>query len=570
MNGALLLMFGILFFVAAYFLYGRYLTRLFDVDPQRTTPAYAQRDGVDYEPARLPVLFGHHFASIAGAGPIVGPVLAAYMGWGPVALWVLFGSVLIGAMHDFAALLASVRNQGRSIGYIIEKYLGYAGRQIFLVFCWSALILVVAIFALLVAKTFVDTPATATASLLFITMAPAFGFLVYRKGISVTMGSLVFVPLLFFFVWVGTQWPMDLTALFGISPSAAENIWLVVLFVYVFIASTVPVWILLQPRDYLNSYLLYVMVLVGFVSILFTSPHFELPAFTGWLAERPEGGVASIFPILYVTVACGACSGFHALVSSGTTAKQIANETHILPVGYGAMLVEGVVALMALISVAVLPKAQYLKTLGAMSPVSAFASGISGFAVSIGLSPEIGMTFISLAISAFMLTTLDTATRLTRFAWQELFFPSSQDVPKTPGPLNKILSHTFGATTIAVLVAGYLSTSGTAWQIWPVFGASNQLLAALTLLVITLILVRRKGNFWISFFPMLFMSAITCWALVALFRVNMGKNMVLVIATAFLLLMALILMVQALFSLKRQRKNDDGNRENREAGRLGC
>jgi carbon starvation protein len=554
MNGATLLIFGIIFFIAAYLIYGRYLARLFEIDPERETPAHTRRDGIDYVPAKFPVLFGHHFASIAGAGPIVGPVLAAYLGWGPVVLWVLLGSVFIGAMHDFAALLASVRNDGRSIGHVIEQHLGYTGRQIFLVFCWSALVLVVAIFALLVARTFVETPAVATASVLFIGMAPVFGFLVYRRGISITLGSLVFVPLLFFFIWVGTRFPFDLTAIFGISADTAKNIWLVALFIYVFVASTSPVWVLLQPRDYLNSYLLYAMVLVGFVSIMFVTPHLEMPAFTGWFAEKPKGGMGSIFPILYVTVACGACSGFHALVSSGTTAKQVTNEKHILPIGYGAMLVEGIVALMALISVAILPKTQYMSKLDSMTPVSAFASGLSGLATEIGISPEIGMTFISLSISAFMLTTLDTATRLTRFAWQELFLPRSQGGQISSNNGKKVFSNTFVATIIAILVAGYLSSTGTAWQIWPVFGASNQLLAALTLLVVTLILFRMKSNFWISLFPMLFMATITCWALIALFRRNMGENNVLVVATAFLLVMALILIFQAVFSLKQARR----------------
>ena len=563
MNGAILMTFGIIFFIAAYLLYGRYLARLFGIDPVRETPANTMTDGVDYVPAKFPVLFGHHFASIAGAGPIVGPVLAAYLGWGPVVLWVLLGCVFIGAMHDFAALLSSVRNEGRSIGHIIEQHLGYSGRQIFLVFCWSALVLVVAVFALLVARTFVETPAVATASILFIGMAPAFGFLVYRRGMSIAVGSLIFVPLLFLFIWVGTRFPLDLTAILGVSADAATNIWLIFLFIYVFVASTSPVWILLQPRDYLNSYLLYAMVLVGFVSIMFAAPHFELPAFTGWFAEKPTGGMGSIFPILYVTVACGACSGFHALVSSGTTAKQVANEKHILPIGYGAMLVEGIVALMALISVAILPKGQYMEILSSMTPVSAFASGLSGFATKIGISAEIGMTFISLSISAFMLTTLDTATRLTRFAWQELFLPRAQEGNRSHNNGNTVLSNTFVATMVAVLVAGYLSSTGTAWQIWPVFGASNQLLAALTLLVVTLILFRKKSNFWISLFPMIFMATITCWALIALFRKNMGENNVLVIATAFLLVMALILIVQAVFSLRQVRLKERRNLSDR-------
>jgi len=553
MNGAILLVAGAVIFGVAYVVYGGYLRRLFEVDPSRPTPSHTKRDGVDYVPTKLPVLFGHHFASIAGAGPIVGPVLAVYLGWAPVALWVLLGCVFIGAMHDFAALVLSVRNEGRSIGHVIEKQLGYVGRQIFLLFCWAALILVVAIFAILVAKTFVSTPAVATASLLFIAMAPIFGFLVYRKGLSIALGSFIFVPLLFFFVWLGTRFPLDLTAICGLSPEAAHDCWLVVLLVYVFVASVIPVWLLLQPRDYLNSYLLYAMMMVGFVGIVVAAPRFNIPAFTGWSAAKPGGGIGHLFPILYVTVACGACSGFHALVSSGTTAKQIDSEKHVLPIGYGAMLVEGLVALMALTSVAVLSKEEYLSVLKDHSPVHAFASGIAGFAAKIGLSETVGLTFVALTISAFMLTTLDTATRLTRFSWQELFLPrrNSDTDGNRARPVAKLLGNPFVATLLAVVVAGYLAFSGNAKQIWPVFGASNQLLAALTLLVVTLMLVRRKANFWISLIPMLFMTTITVWALAQLFSRNLGMNMSLVVATAFLLLMALVLAIQSVWSLRR-------------------
>ena len=283
MNGAVLIVCGAVVFALAYRFYGRYLQRLFGVEPDRVTPAHTNRDGVDYVPTKLPVLFGHHFASIAGAGPIVGPVLAAFLGWGPVVLWIVFGCVFIGGMHDFASLFLSVRHGGRSIGAVIEEHLGYAGRQIFLLFCWAALILVVAIFAIFVAKTFVHRPAVATASLLFILMSPIFGYLVYRKNVSVLAASLVFVPLLFAFIWVGSALPLDLVA-FGLSAEAARCTWLVVLMAYVAVASVLPVWLLLQPRDYLNSYLLYAMLIAGFVGILFARPTFEMPFFAGWSA----------------------------------------------------------------------------------------------------------------------------------------------------------------------------------------------------------------------------------------------------------------------------------------------
>lgn len=557
MNGAVLLIIGLLCFVAAYVFYGRYLSRLFGVDPSRHTPAHTQEDDVDYVPARLPVLFGHHFASIAGAGPIVGPVAAAYLGWGPVVLWIIVGCIFIGAFHDFAALFLSVRHSGRTIGSVIEDYLGVAGRIAFLLFCWVALVLVVAVFAILVANTFVDKPSVATASLLFIVMAPIFGWLVNRRNVPLLSASVVFVPLLFVAIGVGVRLPLDLVAL-GLCGDAgqANQVWLTVLFLYVAIASVLPVWLLLQPRDYLNSYLLYAMMGLGFVGIMVAAPTLNMPAFVGWSGVNAAGRVGHIFPILYVTVACGACSGFHALVSSGTTAKQLDSERHIKPVGYGAMLVEGLVALMALVSVAVLTKANYNTMLSDGAAVSAFAAGLASFCAKLGLRESIGATFFALTISAFMLTTLDTATRLTRFTWQELYLPAYKRGGATPQSAGRrALIHPVTATLVAVLGAGALAFTGSAWQIWPVFGASNQLLAALTLLVVTLFLVRRRVNFWIALLPMSFMAVITLWALVALLQQKWGQEgqVLLVIATAALLILALGLAMRSVFALRRAR-----------------
>ncbi|NQU41324.1 MAG: carbon starvation protein A [Lentisphaerae bacterium] len=558
MNGAVLVLGGSLIFVAAYFIYGRYLERLFGVDYDRVTPAHTLKDGVDFVPTAPAVLFGHHFASIAGAGPIVGPILAAYFGWGAVALWIVVGCIFLGGMHDFASLFLSIRDEGRTIGHVIERELGYAGRQIFLLFAWAALVLVDAIFARLVAQTFVSTPSVATASLLFIGLAPLFGWLVYRKGLSIGVGSLVFVPLIFFFVWVGTRLPLDLTVCLGLSAEAAQLFWLFVLFAYVFVASTIPVWLLLQPRDYLNSFLLYAMMLVGFVGILFVRPVLTMPAFEGWTALCPTGGMERIFPLLFVTVACGAISGFHSLVASGTTSKQLAHERHIRLIGFGSMLVEGVLALMALTAVAVLSRSEYVAALQGEGAVAAFASGLAGFASKVGLPLAVGETFIALAISAFMLTTLDTATRLTRFTWQELFLPgagkggASADVK----PWVRFLANRYVATAIAIAAAGYLALSGNAMQLWPVFGASNQLLAALTLLLVTLVLIRRKSNFLIALVPMLFMMCVCVWALVSLLGANLRAaetNWALVVTSGFLLAMSFVLMVRAAMAVYGER-----------------
>jgi len=323
------------------------------------------------------------------------------------------------------------------------------------------------------------------------------------------------------------------------------------------VASIVPVWLLLQPRDYLNSYLLYAMVLLGFAGILFVRPEFNMPAFVGWAAQDPKGSIANLFPILYVTVACGACSGFHALVSSGTTAKQLDSERHILPIGYGAMLVEGLVALMALISVAVLTKDNYADMLKDGTAVSAFASGLASFSARLGLPESIGVTFFALTISAFMLTTLDTATRLTRFTWQELFLPAHGHEREKAKPWRTFAAHSVTATLIAVAGAGTLAFSGSVWQIWPVFGASNQLLAALTLLVVTLFLVRKKANFWVALAPTIFMSVITVWALVELLQRNIRAEgqLLLVVATGILLALALALAAMSVWSLRKSARS---------------
>jgi carbon starvation protein len=568
MNGAWLLAIGAVYFLAAYFLYGGRLMRLFGVDPTRPTPAHTQRDGVDYVPTHPAVLFGHHFASIAGAGPIVGPIMASYYGWLPVVLWVTIGCVFFGAMHDFAALFLSVRHGGRSIGHLIEDQLGYAGRQVFLVFSWATLVLVVAVFAMLVAKTFVASPAAATASLLFVALAPPFGFLVYRRGVSVRNGSLVFVPAMFAMVWVGVCWPLDLAGLFGLSADASLRVWLAVLLAYAFVASTIPVWLLLQPRDYLNSFLLYAMIAMGLAGILVARPSFQLPAFVGLKVVSPAGSPGKLFPLLFITVACGAISGFHALVASGTTAKQLNSERDIRPVGYGAMLVEGLLALMALTTVAALGHGEYAAMLGqgGPGPVAAFATGLAGFATRLGVRADVGSTFVSLAISAFLLTTLDTATRLGRFAWQELFLArGGAEAPPARGAV-RLVSNRFTATSVVVAFSAWLALSGNAQHIWQVFGASNQLLAALTLLGVTLALRRMRKPTWPVAGPMVFMMVICLWALVDLVVEQMRAprmNVALTVVSIFLATMAVELAIMAggaLTSAGKERPAEAGSR----------
>lgn len=547
-----MIVFGIAVFAVAYFTYGKFLSRLFGVDNDRVTPAHEKRDGIDYIPTKPMVLFGHHFASIAGAGPIVGPIAAAYYGWLPVLAWIIIGCIFVGAMHDFAALFLSVRNEGRSIGHIIETQIGYSGRQMFLLFAWAALLLVVAIFAMYVAKTFTSNPSVATSSLLFIFMAPVFGWLTHKKGVDLLRASAIFVPMLFAFVWLGTKLPLDVMAMTGFEAMTVQRIWTVVLLAYAFIASVLPVWLLLQPRDYLNSYLLYAMLILGFVGIAVAMPEIKTVPFKGWSVMK-GGSQMPLFPILFVTVACGACSGFHSLVASGTSSKQLDRERDILPIGYGGMLVEGVLAIMALVSVGYLGYEGMTGRIAELGPVGAFSAGLAEFCGKLGLAEETGTTFFSLAISAFLLTTLDTATRLTRFTWEELFMPGDNH-PLIRGKVSRFFSNRFLATLIVVVLAGALAFTGASGQIWPVFGASNQLLAALTLLVITLILIRKKSKYLVTLIPMIFMMVVCLWALVSLLLANLkGGNMVLVITTAFLVVMAVILMLQSAVSVFKVR-----------------
>ncbi len=557
MNGALLLATGIVVYGLAYWLYGRLMERIFGADYLRETPAVTNNDGVDYVPSRPMVLFGHHFASIAGAGPIVGPVMAAHFGWAAVALWVILGCVFIGAVHDFAALFLSVRHQSRSIGYVIESLMGYWGRILFLGFCWFALILVVAVFAGIVAETFIAQPPVATASLLFIALALVFGFLVYQRGFNLTKASFVFVPLMFGCVAVGNYLPLDLPALLGCSAAAARQIWLVVLLAYCYAASVLPVWLLLQPRDYLNSYLLYVMMAVGIIGIFVAAPALQMDAFTGLAAVHPKTGASELlFPMLFVTVACGACSGFHALVASGTTSKQLASERHIRPIAFGGMLVEGVLALIAVIAVAWMSSSDYTIAVKSSSPVNLFSNGLARFAETIGLPHELGVVFISLALAAFLMTTLDTATRLARFTWQELFLPRAVSAEQADATLilsgcRKIGANRFVATFAVVAVSAVLCMGGGSKSIWPIFASCNQLLAALTLLGTTLWLIKSHKNAILITIPMLFMLVTSGAATIMLFRKNLtdwindgfAAGGVLAITAGCLMIMSVILLI---------------------------
>ena len=566
MNGAVLLLIASAAFLAGYFIYAKIIERKLGVDPSIPTPAHTKRDGVDFIPAHPTVLFGHHFAAIAGAGPIVGPVLAAEFGWASVVLWIVLGCIFIGAAHDMISLFLSVRHGGESIGSVIGTILGRPGKMLFLLFSWSALVLVVSEFTRQIAGTFVADPAIATASLLFIGEAILFGLCVNKWKMSVLWTSLFFVPLMFAFVWIGNLYPLDLTK-WGFAPESVRMIWTIVLLVYCFFASTCPVWILLQPRDYLNAYLLYAMMALGFIGVFVAHPMLTTDAFAGFSAVGRSGATDLLFPFLFVTVACGACSGFHALVASGTSAKQLDNERGIRPIAYGGMLLEGVLATIALIGVAGTYATQkdYVTAIQGMEPVQMFASTIAGFCVkfftSIGLSAETGKriaeSFMLLSVSAFLMTTVDAGTRLARFSWQELV----SSIPGKSKAKGVAYNMYFGTLIVVLLAAGLLlGATETSKQLWTIFASANQLLAALTLLAATLWFVKNRKPCWMTAVPMVFMMGVSSIALGTLLwksfageRIDWVKGG----ATGFLLTLAVILVVFAVRAAAKGRSGEE-------------
>ena len=509
MNGILMMIIAIVVLGGAYLIYGRWLAKTWGIDPKAKTPAYELEDGVDYVPADRGVVFGHQFASIAGAGPINGPIQAAIFGWVPVLLWVLIGGVFFGAVQDFASMYASVRNKGRTIGYVIEEYIGKTGKKLFLLFCWLFCILVVAAFADVVAGTFNGfstasdgTVSTITAngsvamtSMLFIIEAVALGFILRYAKLNKWINTAIAVVLLVAAIVIGLACPIY----------ASQDWWHIIVFIYILIASVVPIWALLQPRDYLNSYLLVAMIVAAVIGVFVANPSINLPAFTSFEVDGQY-----LFPILFVTIACGAVSGFHSLVSSGTASKQIKNEKDMLPVSFGAMLMESLLAVVALIAVASFATGAAAEQ-GLTIPPQIFAGGVSNFLATIGLPSDVVFTLINLAVSAFALTSLDSVARVGRLSFQELFLDASikdEDI----GPVRKVLTNKYFATIITLGLAYALAKAGYA-AIWPLFGSANQLLSALALIACAVFMKRTKRKSAMMYIPIAVMVAVTFTAL---------------------------------------------------------
>lgn len=536
MSALILVICSIIIFIIAYATYGAWLAKKWGVDPTRPTPAHEMNDGVDYVPTKPAILLGHHFASIAGAGPINGPIQAAIFGWVPVYLWIMIGCIFFGSPHDMGSLFVSIRSKGKSIGEVIKDTMGETGKRLFSIFAWLTLILIIAAFMNIVATTFHNTPEAATSSILFMILAIGFGYAVYRKGLDIKIGTVIGVILLFLSIWLGTVFPLKLSI----------NTWVIILAIYIWIASTAPVWILLQPRDYLNSYLLYAMIVGAVLGIIFYNPSIKLDAVTGFKVNNQL-----LFPILFVTVACGAISGFHSLVGSGTSSKQLDSEKDVRLIGYGSMLIEGVLAVIAMVTAAYLSSGEFLSKLNEIGPTNVFAEGVGTFMTKIGIPFSIGKTFVALAVSAFALTTLDTATRLARFIFQE-YFEDSQKEKKSA------LTNMYVSTTITVILGSLLSVGGYQ-KIWPIFGSANQLLAALALMTVALWLKKSAKKYSMLVIPMVFMLIVTLSALAILVKNNIATgNYIMVVFSVLLFLLAIVLAVQGykiLFSKKELAEN---------------
>lgn len=520
MSAILILLIAIVLLVLGYVFYGSWLAKEWGVDPERETPAHTSYDGTDFVPANPAVLMGHHFSSIAGAGPINGPIQAAVFGWVPVFLWVVLGGIFFGAMHDFGALLASIRHGGGSIGEIIKHNIGKKAQVLFIIFALLVLILVIASFTAVVAGTFTseadtlltfgianvsDRAATASTSMFFIILAVIFGYAVYRKNVPVGPATILGIIGIVLIVFAGLNVGLNL----------GRTFWVVFIAVYVMCASLLPVWILLQPRDYLSSFLLYGMMIVAIIGVIggtFTGAAVvELPAFTTWKLANGN----TLFPTLFITVACGAVSGFHALIGSGTTAKQLDSEKDAKIIGYGSMIIESVLAVISLIAVGVVwsQVGEGLK-FQLSAPPTIFAGGIATLIQSFlgDTAYKVVYTLMTLAVSVFALTSLDSGTRLCRYLFVELMTPEGKTREDLTG-LKKVFANPFVSTLLMVIIGcgmGFMKLS----QIWGVFGAANQLLAGIAMLAVAAWLGNIGRNNKMFFIPMAFMLCATITSLV--------------------------------------------------------
>jgi carbon starvation protein len=523
-NSVLLALFGFLVFFLGFRFYSTWLSkRIYGLDADIKTPAHEFRDDVDFLPTKKHILFGHHFTSIAGAAPIIGPCVAAYWGWLPAILWVVLGTVFMGTVHDFGALVMSVKEKGKSIADISAGIINGRVRVLFLIFVVLLVWLVLAVFAMAIADLFVAIPTSVLPINIEIVLAVGVGWMIYKKGVDALLPSLLALGILYYFVWVGTETPISFETI-GLTKSQATNTWVVLLFLYSGIASLLPVWLLLQPRDFINSHQLIVGLALLYLGVFVAQPVIDAPALR-LTAEGP-----SLFPLLFVTIACGAISGFHGLVSSGTSSKQLDKLADARLVGYGGMIGEGTLALastiaavagITLVTQCSLPAVGQVADLNwsvyydswahaSGNKAAAFVLGGGALIESLGISPALAKTLMAVLVISFAATTLDTATRIQRFILAELGSALKITILK-----NRVVA-TITAIIPAVLLVftnvedpatGVVKQTG--WVLWPIFGASNQMLAALTLMVLTLYFWQRKKPILPLLIPMIFIMLIT-------------------------------------------------------------
>ena len=538
MNSLVIILIAMAVLVAGYVFYGRWLAKKWGIDEKAKTPAFTHEDGEDFVPSSKFTVFSHQFSSIAGAGPVTGPILASVFGWVPVLLWLLIGGLFFGAVQDFGALYASVKNEGKSMGMIIEKYIGKTGRKLFMLFCWLFTLLVIAAFTDMVAGTFVGTGledagvayangSAASISMLFILVAVIFGLIQKKVGkMNEWVKAVVAIGLLVVMFAVGMKLPIY----------ASKTTWIYIIMAYLFLASVMPMWLLMQPRDYMTTFMLLGMIIGAVLGVVVAHPDMELNAFNGF-----QVGNSSLFPTLFVTIACGAVSGFHSLVSSGTSSKTISNEKDMPMVGYGAMIVEsllGVVALVVVGAVAV----NGTKPDG--TPFSIFSSGVAGFLEKMGVPVTVATVFMTMCVSALALTSLDSVARIGRMSFQALFLGDTTDTAKMT-PMQKVLTNKYFATVIT-LFFGYLLTLGGYNNVWPLFGSANQLLAALVLIALAVFLKTTGRTGWTLYFPMGMMLVVTFTALIqktiALVK-NVASGQATFLVDGLQLIVAVLLMV---------------------------
>lgn len=508
MNTLVIVLISVVVLGVGYTLYGRHIAKKWGIDPKAETPAVKYNDGKDYVPTNGWTVFSHQFSSIAGAGPVTGAIQAAVFGWLPVLLWILIGGVFFGAVTDFGALYASVKNQGKSMGMLIEKYIGKLGRKLFTIFCWLFSLLIIAVFADMVSGTFNAFDAASGAklaaagangsagmvSIMFMVFAVIFGLIQKKFNFSGWKEFLLGVVFIVASFAIGIKCPIVL----------GKDGWSYVVFAYIFVAAVVPIWLMKQPRDYMTTIMFVCMILGAAVGLIIGHPTMNLPVFTGFTNEK----LGTMFPILFVTVACGAVSGFHSLVSSGTSSKTIANEKDMLKVGYGAMILESVLAVLALCVAGAAAAKNGTPADG--TPFQIFSRGVAGFFEKMGMPVNVATVFMTMCVSALALTTLDAVARIGKMSFQEIF---SVDDMQHAKPWRKVLCNPYFATIITLL-CGFVLTKIGYEKVWPLFGSANQLLSALVLITLCIFLKVTGRNNKMLFPPMIIMLCVTFTALV--------------------------------------------------------